>query len=112
MGIGVLIMDCNTTDVPLAGLFESEAPQTVLRKAPFSKGVNFSAWFEAPGAQKIPFTKYAEKDFADVKSLGADVIRLPIRMHSMTHGAPDYILDPLLIKFLDIAVDWAEQHQL
>jgi endoglucanase len=30
----------------------------------------------------------------------------------MTQGAPDYVFDPLLLKFLDTAVDWAEKHQL
>jgi endoglucanase len=33
-------------------------------------------------------------------------------MHSMTLGAPEYVLDPLLLKLLDTAVDWAEKHQL
>jgi endoglucanase len=84
----------------------------VARSAPFSKGVNFSGWFETYSAQSINFTRYTEKDFADVKSLGADVIRLPIRMHSMTLGAPDYRFDPLLLKFLDAAVDWAEKYEL
>jgi endoglucanase len=74
--------------------------------------VNFSGWFESSSAQGIPFTRYAEQDFADVKSMGADVIRLPVNMHAMTSGAPDYTLDPLLVKFLDIAVGWAEEHQL
>ena len=82
------------------------------RSAPFSKGVNFSGWFESSSAHSIPFTKYTEQDFIDVKSLGADVIRLPVRMHSMTGAAPNYTLDPLLLKFLDIAADWAEKHKL
>ena len=74
--------------------------------------MNFSGWFEAYSAQGIPFTRYAEEDFAHVKSLGADVVRLPVRMHSMTAGAPSYTLDPLLLGFLDCAVDWAEKHEL
>jgi len=78
----------------------------------FSKGVNFSGWFETDSAQGINFTKYVEQDFADVKKMGADVIRLPVKMHSMTGGAPDYKLDPLLLKFLDIAVGWAEKYGL
>ena len=84
----------------------------VLQTAPFSKGVNFSAWFEANSAQSINFTKYDEQDFINVKSLGADVIRLPVKFHSMTSGAPNYTIDPLLFKFLDTAVDWAEKHEL
>jgi len=91
-----------------ASLPASAAP----RAAPFSKGVNFSGWFEGNSAHSISFTKYTEQDFIDAKSLGVDVIRLPIKMHSMTSGAPGYILDPLLLKFLDTAVDWAEKYQI
>jgi len=48
----------------------------------------------------------------DVKSIGADVIRLPINLHSMTSGAPDYRLDPFFLQLLDQAVDWTEKHEL
>jgi endoglucanase len=101
-------MGCGTTNVPS----ETGTPDAVLNTAPFSRGVNFSQWFEAPSAQSIQFTRYIEQDFINVKSMGADVIRLPIFMHRMTQGAPNYVLDPLLLKFLDTAVDWAEKHQL
>jgi endoglucanase len=30
----------------------------------------------------------------------------------MTNGAPNYTIDPLLFKFLDIAVSWAEKYQI
>jgi len=83
-----------------------------LKTTPFSRGVNFSGWFESFSANSIPFTRYTEQDFIDVKYLGVDVIRLPIRMHSMTGGAPDYKLDPLLLEFLDIAVNWAEKYEI
>jgi endoglucanase len=86
--------------------------QAAPRSAPFSRGVNFSAWFETNSAQAINFTKYIEQDFIDAKSMGVDVIRLPVRFHDMTSGAPDYIVDPLLFRFLDAAVDWAEKHRL
>jgi len=120
---GLLLMTCNTTNrsspgpssgsSPDPSLFqEAEQPEACLRSAPFSRGVNFSGWFEAFSAQGISFTRYTEEDFANVKSLGADVVRLPIRMHSMTAGAPSYTIDPLLFKFLDSAVDWAEKHGL
>ena len=89
-----------------------DVSQTVTAKAPFSRGVNFSAWFETGSAQSINFTKYIEQDFIDAKSLGVDVIRLPVRMHSMTGGAPDYTIDPFLFRFLDMAVNWAEKHEL
>jgi endoglucanase len=98
----------NNMDISL----ETGQVDAVLRSAPFSKGVNFSGWFESFSAQSIPFTKYTEQDFANVKSLGADVIRLPVKVHSMTSGAPNYTIDPLLFKFLDTAVDWAEKYRI
>ena len=125
---GFMLMTCNTVNtVPSGGSTsgstaafsvdselpeENEQPQAALRSPPFSRGVNFSGWFEAHSAQGISFTRYTEEDFANVKSLGADVIRLPIRMHSMTSGAPSYTFDPLFFKFLDAAIDWAEKYEL
>ena len=107
-----LAVSCATVhddDSPLA----VPPPADVVRAAaPFSRGVNFSAWFEAHSPREIVFSTYTEQDFINAKSLGADVIRLPIRMHSMTGGAPGYILDPLFLRLLDQAVDWAERHGL
>jgi len=105
---GGLLMACNTA----GGVPETERPDAVRRSLPFSRGVNFSQWFEVYSAQAIQFTRYIEQDFADVKSMGADHIRLPVRMHSLTLGAPDYTLDPLLLEFMDTAVDWAEKYKL
>jgi endoglucanase len=104
--IGALLMGCAT------GLSFFEDPDAVVNPAPFSKGVNFSGWFETSGARAIQFSRFVEQDFINVKSMGADVIRLPVRMHDMTGGAPEYVLDPLLMRYLDTAVGWAEKHQL
>ncbi|MCL2764127.1 MAG: glycoside hydrolase family 5 protein, partial [Treponema sp.] len=114
--IFIMLISCNTTE-PTEPTFDEFLVDTgfatpALVSAPFSKGVNFSGWFESYSAHGIPFTMYTEKDFADAKSLGVDVVRVPVRMHSMTLGAPDYILDPLFLRFLDIAVDWAEKYDL
>ncbi len=78
------------------------------QNVPFSRGINLTGWFQAADAHRIQFTKYTKKDFENIKSLGCDVIRLPINLHNMTTGAPDYELDPLFLYFLDHAVDWAE----
>jgi len=89
------------------------APADVVRSTlPFSRGVNFSAWFESHSPREIVFSTYTEQDFINARSLGVDVIRLPIRMHSMTGGSPDYILDPLFLRLLDQVVDWAERHEM
>jgi len=82
-------------------------------KAPFSRGVAFTNWFEyVKNAQEISFRRFVEQDFIDVKNLGADVIRLPIDLTVFTSSAPAYTIDPLLLKLLDQAVDLAEKHQL
>jgi len=115
-----MFVNCNSTEltndtnkiINMDEYYESGNTDTSPKSAPFSKGVNFSGWFESFSAGSIPFTKYVEQDFENVKSLGADVIRLPIKMHSMTKGAPDYILEPLMLQFLDKAVNWAEKYSL
>jgi endoglucanase len=81
----------------------------LMAQLPFHRGVNLTQWFQAPSARQIQFTKFTVKDFQNIKSLGCDVIRLPINLHAMSGGAPDYTLDPILIQFLDSAVKWSEQ---
>jgi endoglucanase len=116
----VVFASCNQTkkitvagnSVSVDSEFNSSPVLPVTALVRFSRGMNFSGWFETDSAQGINFTKYIEQDFADVKKMGADVIRLPVKMHSMTGNAPDYRLDPLLLKFLDMAVSWAEKYGL
>ncbi|HEY3369360.1 MAG TPA: cellulase family glycosylhydrolase [Prolixibacteraceae bacterium] len=79
---------------------------------PFSKGVNITGWFAASSARSVPFTKFTKKDLQDIKSLGCDVIRLPITLHYMTSGAPDYVIDPIFYQYLDQVIDWTEELQL
>ncbi|AKQ46720.1 hypothetical protein TH63_15580 [Rufibacter radiotolerans] len=78
------------------------------QEAPFRKGVNLTGWFQANSAKEISFSRYTRQDFEQIKSLGVDVIRLPINLHGMTKGAPNYTLDPLFLTFLDEAIGWAE----
>lgn len=75
----------------------------------FNKGINLSGWFQESSPTEIHFKKYTKKDFENIKSLGADVIRLPINLHSMTDGPPNYKLNDLFLNFLDEAVNWAEE---
>ena len=76
---------------------------------PFARGVNLAGWFQSANAKSIQFGKFSKQDFINLKSLGCDVIRLPISMHSMTNGYPNYKVDPILFYFLDRVVDWAEE---
>jgi endoglucanase len=81
-------------------------------QVPFSRGVNLTGWFQAQSAQQIQFSKFTKTDFQNIKTIGCDVIRLPINLHAMTTGAPDYILDPLFLQFMDQAVTWAEELEI
>lgn len=87
-------------------------PPDLQSQVPFSRGVNLSGWFQASGPRQIQFSKFGRKDFENIKSLGCDVVRLPINLHAMTSGAPDYIPDPLFLHFLDQVVDWSEELQI
>jgi len=88
-------------------------PRTGVRvEAPFHRGVNLTGWFQAGSARQIQFTRFTKQDFLDIKSLGCDVIRLPINLHFMTDGAPDYTVDPLFYHFLDQVVDWCGELEL
>ncbi|MBC8192669.1 MAG: cellulase family glycosylhydrolase [Candidatus Marinimicrobia bacterium] len=75
---------------------------------PFEKGVNLSNWFQESSIQEVQFSRYTYDDFVDIQSLGVDVIRLPVNFHGMSSGDPDYIVDPILLDFLDQIIDWTE----
>lgn len=79
---------------------------------PFQRGVNLTNWLQAPSVRQIQFTKFTKQDFINIKRLGCDVIRLPINLHHMTSGLPNYIIDPLFFYFLDQIIDWAEELEL
>ncbi len=81
-------------------------------QTPFNQGVNLTGWFQAASAHQIQFSKFTRKDLEQIKSLGVDVIRLPINLHYMTNGEPDYTLDPLFLEFLDQVVNWAEELEI
>ncbi len=78
-------------------------------QTPFTKGVNLTGWFSSDNARSIPFSKFTKQDIENIKSLGCDVIRLPIALHGMTSGAPDYLVDTLFYYYLDQVVDWTEE---
>jgi len=77
-------------------------------QVPFSRGINLTGWFQTDSPRQIQFTKFTKQDIVNIKSLGCDVIRLPINLHSMTSGSPSYTLDPLYVSFLDSVITWCE----
>jgi endoglucanase len=80
--------------------------------APFSRGVNLSGWLQAGSPGEIAYHRYTKRDFEHIRNLGCDVIRLPINLHFMTGGAPDYVLDREFLAHLDEVVGWAEELEL
>lgn len=83
-----------------------------MMQAQFTRGVNLTGWFQVSNPRQIQFSKFTFKDFQQIKSLGCDVVRLPINLHAMTSGAPDYQVDPLFLSFLDSVVGWCETLQM
>jgi endoglucanase len=88
---------------------EHGIPSSKITEVPFTRGVNLTNWLQTSGPRQIQFTKFTREDFINIKNLGCDVIRLPINLHAMTDGSPDYIIDPLFFHFLDQIIDWAEE---
>jgi endoglucanase len=72
---------------------------TLIAQTSFTKGVNLTNWFQAESPEQIHFIKYTKDDFKNIKSLGCDVIRLPINLHSMIIDSIEYKLDPLFLFF-------------
>ncbi len=81
-------------------------------EVPFHRGVNLTGWLQVGSARQIQFTKFTKQDLINIRSLGCDVIRLPINLHFMTDGEPNYTVDPLFFYFLDQIVDWCEELEL
>jgi len=93
----------------LTGLTAVVICRAELPEPPFSKGVNLAGWFQhVQSASEIQFSRFTYQDFENIRSLGCDHIRLPVELSSFTGPSPDYILDPLILKFLDEVISWAE----
>ncbi|MDR0910367.1 MAG: glycoside hydrolase family 5 protein [Spirochaetaceae bacterium] len=99
----------NDASVPAAGETPDQAVPIENLGIAFSKGVNLSGWFQyvaSPNA--IAFGSFTKDDFANIKSLGADVIRLPIDFYGLSSREPNYTFEPLFFELLDQIVGWAE----
>lgn len=78
------------------------------RQVPFSRGFNFTGWFQKSSPRQIHLHQYTDREFQAVKTMGCDHIRLPINLHPMAGPGPEFQLDTLFLSFLDQIVDWAE----
>lgn len=80
--------------------------------APFHKGVNFSYWlnFKNPEAPDACFMH--KQDFLNVKSLGADVIRLPMYLEHFCSADNGWKIPDYFFGCLDNFVAWAKELEL
>lgn len=77
--------------------------------APFTKGVNFTNWLEFRRADEINPELFTRQDFANVKRLGCDVVRLPIHFEKICEGIADYVIPESVFAILDRVAAWAEE---
>jgi endoglucanase len=79
---------------------------------PFHKGFNLTWIWSNESSDKISFSTYGKEDLENIKSLGCDVIRLPLSLRYFADNTLDRTLDPLFFYFLDQVVDWCEELEI
>lgn len=77
--------------------------------APFTKGVNFTNWLEYRPAEEINPDFFTRQDFVNAKSLGCDVIRLPIHFECICREADGYVIPQKVLDILDNVAAWADE---
>ncbi len=76
---------------------------------PFSKGVNLSQWLEPFSGGNSTSTMFSKQDFIDMKSLGVEIVRIPIHFEEFSSGKPDYVIPQWLFTKIDNAIDWCTE---
>ncbi|MCF8261808.1 MAG: cellulase family glycosylhydrolase [Melioribacteraceae bacterium] len=79
------------------------------QELPFTKGFNLSGWFQTSSATQIQLSKFSKEKFAKIQAMGIDHFRLPINLHAMTDGSPNYNIDPLFFNLLHEVINWTEE---
>ncbi len=84
----------------------------VNKSMPYAKGLNLSEWLEVGGFGNVRKCIYGKQDFENIKSLGVEIIRVPIWFEEFSSGKPDYIVEDWLWESIDNAVSWCEEYQM
>ena len=87
------------------GISTAAGVPKVKKQLPFSKGVNLPVWMEFGRFNTL---LYGRKDFADLKSIGVEAVRVPIWFDIWADKAADYKVDPECFGLLDKAISWCE----
>lgn len=90
---------------------EKEVPK-VNKVMPFTKGLNLSGWLEGYDNSNWKSELFGRQDFEDIKSLGVEIVRIPIFFEEFSSGEPDYIVEDWLWKKLDNAVKWCTELEM
>ena len=70
-------------------------------------------FFESWQAGNLPdLNKYDETDFAMLKSMGVDIIRLPIHFANLMEPVNTGKVYDIVFEKLDQVCDWAEKYQI
>ena len=80
--------------------------------APFTKGVNFTNWLEHRSTDQVHGDMFTKQDFMHAKSLGCDVIRLPIHFERFCEEAEGFVIPDKIWQILDRVAAWAEELKL
>ena len=81
----------------------------VEKTMPYTKGLNLSGWLEAYGNSNASSERFGRQDFEDIKSLGVEIVRVPVWFEEYSSGKPDYIIEEWLWEKIDSAVEWCTE---
>lgn len=80
---------------------------------PFSKGINMLTYFESWDKGVLPnLNKHDEADFACLKDMGVEVIRLPVHFDNLMEPYATGKIYDIIFEKLDLVCDWAEKYQI
>ena len=79
---------------------------------PFTKGIDMITFFESWSGELPNLNKYDETDFAMLKSMGVEIIRLPIHFANLMEPVNTGKVYDIVFEKLDKVCDWAEKYQI
>lgn len=112
-----VILGIFTADSFAAASKTSGTSQQVKKTMPFTKGLNLAVWLEAnytPDGKVAALSdsnrlRFGKQDFEDIKSLGVEIVRIPVHFQAFSSGSPDYIVNDWIWDALDKAVEWCTE---
>lgn len=94
------------------GAFAEKSVPRVEVTMPFHKGVNLSNWLEPWYGLSVSSNFFGRQDFEDMKSIGIEIVRVPIHFEAFSSKDPDFIIDEKLWKIIDETVAWCTELKL